>query len=170
MGEIDDFDIEKKEKRPVFLTVLCILSFVWLGFGVLDSFGDLGSGPSSKEDMKAAKVELAKSISELKKNGMESWVPTMQKLGRMAEDLNQNHYLATIITFLITLAGIYAVYLMMKGAKLGFHMYIVYSLLSIGSIYLFVNPSNVPTFIVMTNVVISGLFIFMYSRNLKWLR
>ena len=64
MEELDSDNVERREKRPSFLTVLCIISFVWLGLNALTGLGEITSGPSSEAQMKAGKVELAKSISE----------------------------------------------------------------------------------------------------------
>jgi hypothetical protein len=36
--------------------------------------------------------------------------------------------------------------------------------------YLIVSPVDVPTAVVVVNLIISGLFIFLYSRNLAWLK
>ena len=78
MNEIDNDGIEGRGKRPVFLTVLCVLSFIYMGFGLLAGLVGVVSGPSSSEEMQRAKVDMAKQIGELKKLGMDSWVPTMQ--------------------------------------------------------------------------------------------
>jgi hypothetical protein len=170
MNEIDNDGIERRGKRPVFLTVLCVLSFIYMGFGLLAGLGGVASGPSSSEEMQRAKVDMAKQIGELKKQGMDSWVPTMQKIGRMVEQMNDNHYLSTFLNLIFTLLGIYAVFLMMKGAKFGFHLYIIHSILAIVGVYFYVSAANIPTFVIIVNLTISGVFIFMYSRNLKWMR
>ncbi|MFT6983651.1 MAG: hypothetical protein ACJAUD_002430 [Crocinitomicaceae bacterium] len=170
MNEIDNGEIEVRGKRPNFLTVLCILSFVYLGFGLFGGLGGIASGPSSSEEMQQAKVAMAKQVGDMKNQGLDSWVPAMQKVGRMVEQMNENHYLASFINLLITLLGIFAVYLMIRGGKLGFHLYISYCILATIGVYFYVSAANVPSFIVMFNFVFSGLFIFMYSRNLKWMR
>ena len=94
----------------------------------------------------------------------------MQKIGRMVEQMNDNHYLSTFLNLIFTLLGIYAVFLMMKGAKFGFHLYIIHSILAIVGVYFYVSAANIPTFVIIVNLTISGVFIFMYSRNLKWMR
>lgn len=170
MNVIDNGDIEVRGKRPTLLTVLCILSFVSMGYSVLTNFSGLASGPSSKEEMTAAKAQLSKSIQDSKAQGMDYFVSVIQKVARMGEQLNDNHYPVTIVSLLVSLFGAYGVYLMFRGAKLGFHIYIIHCLLALVTIYLFVSVANIPMFFTLFGFSLSGLFIFLYSRNLKWMR
>lgn len=170
MNVLDNEDIEVRAKRPGFLTVLCILSFVSMGYSVLTNISGLASGPSSKEEMTVAKVELSKSIQELKAQGMDDFVPVIQKIARMGDQLNDNHYGISTVSLLVSLFGAYGVYLMFRGAKLGFHIYIIHCLLAVLTVYFFVSFANVPMFFPLIGFSFSGLFIFMYSRNLKWMR
>lgn len=170
MNEIDNGEIDVREKRPTLLTVLCILSFVSMSYSVLTNGLGLAAGPSSAEEMQYAKVEMASSIHDLKAQGMDNLVPVIEKVARMGEQLNDNHYPISIMSLLVTLFGAYGVYLMFRGAKLGFHIYIMHCLLSVITIYLFVSVANIPMFFPLIGFGLSGLFIFLYSRNLKWLR
>ena len=169
MSEELDNIIESKP-RPGFLTVLCVLSFISTGFGLVSGLFNVFSGPSSSEEMLQAKVELAKKASEMKSMNMQTLADIMNKLSLMTEEINDNFYLASIISLIIVIVGLYGVFLMWKGIKQGFHFYIVYCLLTIASIYIYVSPSNIPSFVVIINLLLSGLFILMYSRNLKWMK
>ncbi|NRA12920.1 MAG: hypothetical protein HRT57_13275 [Crocinitomicaceae bacterium] len=170
MNQIDSDEIEGRGKIPKRLKVLCILSFIWMGLIVIDSAGGLIGGPGSPEEMKLAKVELAKTITELKKQGADSWIPFVQKIERMGDQMNQSYYLMTTTNLLVYLFGAFGVYLMFNGAKLGFHVYIIYSLLSAATIYMYVSVGNVPLAYPIVSLAMSGLFIIMYSKSLKWLR
>ena len=66
--------------------------------------------------------------------------------------------------------GLFGVIFMMRRRKLGFHMYIVYSLLAIGGMLLYVSAENIHISLPIVNVIFSGLFIFLYSRTLHWMR
>jgi hypothetical protein len=66
--------------------------------------------------------------------------------------------------------GCFSAVLMYKRNILGFHAYIIYSLLAAGSIYFFVSPANIPSVILITNLLISLVFVLLYARHLKWLR
>lgn len=170
MTENMNLDMEEPKPRPGFLTVLCVLSFISTGIGLISGLVNFVFGPSSEEQMLATKVEMTKSISELRDAGMDSFVSFMEKIQNMTEEINANFYLASIISLLVVIIGFYGVLQMWKGRKIGFHIYIAYCLLSIASIYIYVSPANVSSIIVIFNLVLSGLFIFMYSRNLHWLK
>lgn len=171
METIESIDGESKERgqRPTFLTVLCVLSFVYIGLSLLLSFPRLFSGPMGEEQMDQAKIEMSKAIDDLETMEMEGFVHMLNQIQRMTESLNDNFYPSTIVSIVILLLGLFSAIKMWQGFKLGFHLYIGYSLLSIIQIYFFVSPADIPTFVIVWNLLISGLFVFMYSRNLKWL-
>jgi hypothetical protein len=156
-------------KRPQFLTVLCILTFISTGMDILSGFPKLFGGPMSAEQMEDQKLELAKSIDQLRELNMESMAVMIEKLERMLDGLNAQFYASTSVALVVLMAGLSAAILMWMGRKIGFHVYIAYSLISAMQVYLFVTPSDIPSIVVILNLLVSGLFIFMYSRNLKWL-
>jgi hypothetical protein len=157
-------------KRPKFLTVLCILTFISTGMDILSGFPKLLGGPMSAEQMDEQKVEMAKSIDQMRELDMESLAVMLEKLERMMEGLNAHFYASTSVAVVVLMIGISAAILMWLGRKIGFHVYIAYSLISVLQVYLFVPPSDIPSIIIILNLLISGVFIFMYSRNLKWLQ
>ena len=169
MSEEIDFMEEEQKRRPGFLTTLCVLSFISIGIGILSGLVNLAAGPSTEDQMIDQRVEMTKSISQLKNTGMHSLADLMEKIQLMSEDINDNFYLAGSLNLIIVLAGLFGVIKMLKGYKMGFHVYILYCLLSIGSMYAYVAASHIPTMIIVVNLIISGLFIFLYSRNLKWM-
>lgn len=159
-----------REPRPGFLTVLCVLSFISTGMGLVSGFVTTLMGPSSDEQMLEAKVEMTKTISDVKELGVSWLVDLLEKIQAMSEQINENFYLASIMSLLVVIFGFYAVLKMYRGFKLGFHLYIGYCLLSIVSLYFYVSAESIPSFIVIFNLLFSGLFIFLYSRNLHWMR
>lgn len=167
---IEPISDEQRDPRPGFLTVLCVLSFISTGLSLISGLVNFVLGPSSEEEMLEAKVEMTKAISDLKEVGMASWVDFMEKVQAMTEQINDNFYLASTLSLITVIIGFYGVIKMWKGFKIGFHLYIAYCLLSIVTLYLYISPENIPSWLVIFNLLFSGLFIFMYSRNLKWLR
>jgi len=166
-----DFDIPQEEqKRPVFLLVLCILTFINTGFSFLTGIFQLISGPISSEKLLDAKVEFAQQASQLKEVGMESFVGLIEKIEKITEASNKHHYLLYLTSIIIVLLGAYGAFLMLKGKKLGFHIYIIYCLLAAFQLYLFVSAQYIPTFLTITGLLFSILWIFLYSRNLKWMK
>lgn len=152
------------------LLVLCILSWIYTGLGLITSLMGLLRGPLSAEKMKEVKVNLLGLLKETE--ALESDVVTdmVAKSIRITEVQNQHHYAVYSLTLLVILIGIYGVYNMFQGKKIGFHLYIIYSLLSVTQIYFFMKVSEVSTVSAIFGFVLSGLFIFLYSRNLKWMK
>lgn len=167
----DELDTINEEKpRPGFLTVLCVLSFISTGLSLIFGLFSFISGPQSDEQMLQSKVDIAKSISEFRKMGMDGMVEMFNKLQLMTEETNNNFYLSGVITLIVASMGLYGVIKMWKGMKQGFHLYIVYSLFSVAGLYFYVSPNNIPSIVIIVNLILSGIFIFMYSRNLKWMK
>lgn len=170
--EQDDtqLDMDEIKKRPKYLQVLCILSFISIGIALLSGLFNLVSGPSSIEQIREMEVVMTNSVNEMERLNFD-WLADMFEKGQaMAVEVNESFYLASFVTITYLLLGLLGVLKMWKGEKRGFHFYIAYCLLSVISMYLYISPSNIPTFSVVFNLMFSGLFILMYSRNLKWMR
>lgn len=173
MDTFDNFEqeeIKQDEKRPQILTVVGVLSLVSMGISFVSQFKELLGGPASKEEIRALKAELAGSITEMKQLGIDGVARAFEQLGLMTEALNNHFYASGISTLIVILVGLSGVLLMFKRRKLGFHLYISYSLLSIIQLYLFVSPVYVPTFLIIWTLLISVVFIFLYSKALKWMK
>ena len=160
----------KEEKRPTLLTVLCILTFVSIGINMLTLLVQLVAGPSSEEEILAERVELSRAISQMQDAGMDGIAQMMEQFMAMTAQIQENFYFAMAISLVTYLVGFFGVLKMFQGEKIGFHLYIVYNLLSIGGIYLYVSPNNIPSMSIIFGLILSGAFIFMYSRNLSWLK
>lgn len=169
-NEIDEFSSKQPAPRPKFLTVLCILSFVALGFGILSALGSVLNGPQTDEQMLEAQVQIAESVNLMRDQGNESFAVFFQQVQNMMVDTNDHHQLATWLNILVVAIGIFAVIRMWNGFRIGFHLYVVYSILGSVVMYFYVSPAHIPMIFPIFSVTISGLFIFMYSRNLHWMR
>lgn len=164
------------EKRPKFLLVISILSFVNIGVSILTSlFGALGGKPSS-EELEAAKLQFANSHEQLEalakseKVNMSYWSDVLTKLEIMSDNMYANFSVYNSLILLVAIFALVAVYLMFTGKKIGFHLYIAYCFLYVIQSYFFTVPSDVPTFVIVLNVLYGGIWVFLYSRNLKWMR
>lgn len=165
--EIDN--TQPEEKRPTLLLVLCILTFINTGLTILTSLVQLVAGPSSEEQMLAEKVQLTKSANELKDAGMDAFAGLIEQMMAMTADIQANFYIAMTVAFVAPLLGLFGALQMFQGKKLGFHFYIIYNLISVGGIYLYVSPENIPSISIIFGLLLSGLYIFLYSRNLPWM-
>jgi hypothetical protein len=157
-------------ERPTFLKVLCILSFISIGLSLVFSLGSLVGGPQSEDEMIAQKVELLEANDELRDSGMDGFADMMEQMTRMNESINANFYMASVVSILALLIGFYGVFSMWQGKKIGFHLYIVYSLISVGQLYLFVSPADIPSIAIIFNLIVAAVFVLLYSRNLHWMK
>jgi hypothetical protein len=157
-------------QRPRGLTILCILTGLSTVFSLFSEFTSLINGPLNETQLRATKIEFTKLIDELKTLEMDSLAVMIEKLNAMTVSLNNQFYAVTLTTICILLVGLSGAVMMWLRNKVGFHLYICYSLLVAVQLYFFVAPSAVPTPILVWNVLISGLFVFLYSRHLSWLK
>lgn len=162
--------MDLQPKRPVFLTVLGILSLITIGFGILSSVLGLLSGPMSAADLEATLAGSAQSAQQLQEMGESEWAETIFKIMQLAVYTNANFYADKLLNLGIYSLGFVGVVSMLKGRKLGFHLYIIYNILSLFSIYASAPIDQVPTFYLGLFGVIATIFVFLYSRNLKWLK
>lgn len=162
-------ETEQRPKRPVLLTVLCILSFITIGFGLLGVLFTLIGGEPSPEKIQAAYNELIQMAGEMR----DKQLTTIADMIEQAADLTvyqQHRYWSVLgINALTMITGFVGVLFMFKGRRLGFHLYIIYNLISVGGMFLIVPSHMVPMVSVIMNLFISGLFIFLYALNLKWM-
>ena len=161
---------QEEEKRPALLLVLSILSFISIGFSILATIIGLLGGPLTEDQIIEQRAEMTQSQTEMRQAGMTGMVSFFDKLEGMLEETNDSFYLSKGVMIITDFLGLFGVIFMMRRRKLGFHMYIVYSLLAIGGMLLYVSPGNIHISLPIVNVIFSGLFIFLYSRTLHWMR
>ena len=154
---------------PIFLIVLVILTLLNTGLALLGGVFSLVVGKPSEKEILESKVQMAKPIIELRKLEMDYFVDVFTKLEAINDAMYANFMMFNLLGIFIAGIGAASAFMMLKRMKLGFHAYIVYSFLSILSVYAFVAPINVPSIFILTNAIFAGLFVFLYSRNLKWL-
>ena len=160
---------EQPTKPPTFLIVLVILTLLNTGLAFLGGVYSLVVGKPSEKEILESKVQMAKPIIELRKLEMDYFVDVFTKLEAINDAMYANFMMFNLLGIFIALIGAASALMMLFRMKFGFHAYIVYSFLSILSVYAFVVPVNVPSILILTNAILAGLFVFLYSRNLKWL-
>ena len=165
----EELDLRNGLKRPVFLKVISVLSFVYLGFQSIKLFLGLIEGKLNSDELIEKKVQLTK-IFRMFDDGSEQVTESIRTTGLILEQTNDSYWLVQILTLIIVAIGVSSVMKMFNGYRIGFHFYIIYSLISVGSIYLYLSPNLVSMPSLLMDVLISGLFIFMYSRNLHWMK
>lgn len=170
MSDLEQYNENQQTERPGFLKTLCILSFISIGFAAISGLLSVVSGPQNDEAMLEAKVEMSKSIDQMREMGSTYFVNFFEQMQGMMVDTNDHHAMATGINILITLLGFFAVIRMWHGFRYGFYAYIAYCLAGAFAVYLYVAPNHVPVLFPIVALVFSALFIFLYSRNLHWMQ
>lgn len=154
---------------PTFLRVLSILTFIYIGFALLGVIVNLVSGPLPEEQVDAILQQYEMLIQQVNDLGSVYWEDQLRKTSNMIRYTNANHYLNVLVLIIGYIVGILGVIWMLQKRKLGFHLYIIYNLIILLSVYLSVPIGEVPSIVIISNAVIAGLFIFLYTRNLKWM-
>lgn len=123
-----------KTNRPTALIVYGILSWLSLGFGLIGVVSNFLSGPPSDEDIRQQEIEM---LSQLTPEMMieSGWV--VSETIDFLKTTQIKFGLLTAITFVEVIIGLIAVIMMFKLRKIGFHLYIVYSLIALGYWILF---------------------------------
>lgn len=160
----------EQKKRPVFLTVLCILTLVWAGIGFLRTLTMLVIGVRSSAEMQKETDLLLKAADKMRSAGFDSLGKYYEQTADMGVQLNQSAYGYAALLMVAVLLGIFGAILMLLGKKLGFHFYIGYTMLGMIAPYFFASSDSIPVAYTILSAFFGLLFVFMYSRNLRWLK
>lgn len=160
----------EQKKRPVFLTVLCILTLVWAGIGFFGTLMMLVRGVRTNLAMQKETDLFLKAADQMRDSGFDSLGKYYEQTADMGVQLNQSAYGYASLLMVAVLLGIFGAILMLLGKKLGFHFYIVYTMLGMIAPYLFASSDSIPVANTILSAFFGLLFVFMYSRNLRWLK
>jgi membrane-associated HD superfamily phosphohydrolase len=150
--------------------VLLVLTWVNTLFSIVTAFFTLIFMRPSAQDLEQEKLEMAQSIVELKKLGMDSFVSLLERLQAMTEAMQPYFIQSNLVNIMVLACGAVAAWFMYRRNQLGFHLYIIYNLASVGSIYLFISPSLIPSVIILVNSLLSLVFVLLYAKHLPWLK
>ena len=157
--------------KPKSLVILSVLTILNTSLAILSGLTSLISGPPSAEQIKKENLEMAKTIVDFRQlDPPPEVIELIEKIQQISTAVNDNFLFFTGISTLFSMIGFASVILMLRKEIYGFHAYIVYSILSSISIYFILSPSEVPTPLIIVNLLFSGLFVYLYSRNLKWIK
>lgn len=135
---------ESKPKRPTLLTVLCILTFIGSGMNLFSSLVIAG--------FYDVFVEIAQEFSK------KFSIPGIDLL----LETKPMFFLVTGIFYAGSLAG---AILMMFLKKIGFHVYTIFQILLVIAPMYFMHLASPG----LPELLFSGLFILLYSMNLKFM-
>lgn len=158
---VDDLESNEVKTRPVFLTVLCILTFVGAGFGVLAGAVGFFTIGMMRDSMELAN-ELGRGIYE--------------EIGMNMDAMYDWQIYANIANFSGALLCLIGALLMWKLKKVGFYLYVPGAFIPVivGALAMqYIMTGLMAGFGmlgIVINVLISGGFVVMYGLNFKHLK
>ena len=167
-GQTLDSNLEHRyaPERPILLTVICIISFVFLGWAILQGILSLILGKFTGSFYAFYQNMLEKSMNDMGDvpPALASTIQTMMdsilKLIEHAPTINA----VTLICSLIALGG---VIMMWNLKKNGFILYVVPKVFLVFFPVLLVGFNFITAFALFFGVIFSGVFIVLYAVNLK---
>jgi hypothetical protein len=159
-------------KRPTLLTVLCILTFIGSGWGIISNINNYMNADISSQVagniLDSAKEQISK---ESGNNGTSNKMAEQVLTGasRMLDPANmKKNALYTILANLLTLGG---AFLMFQMKKLGFWVYIAGTGVAILTPLIVYGASNLMSIGLTAVIGFFGiLFAVLYSLNLKYMK
>jgi hypothetical protein len=165
--EEENLDLEyttKTKERPTFISVLCILSWIYVAITVLSS---LNGSLTSQEEVEA---QLEVSRAQIEESPMAS-NEMMQEIMDFSEDSLENAKTMNLMTLVLMLVEGLAVFMMFKLNKIGFWIYLATNLiLIIGTAYMVPWPNIMSTMTIGFTGLITAVFLILYGVNLKHMK
>ena len=148
---------ETKKQRPVFLSVICILTFIGSGWGALSSLFSLIVGTSG--------------------NSFDAMYSMMGSNPEMADMMSSTmDYLQTTITYgtqisviqlVLTIISLIGAIMMFRLKRLGFYLYAAAQVVMLFVMPYFAGYSWIVLASFIVSAVFAALFIILYAVNLK---
>ncbi len=134
---------DSKPKRPQLLTILCILTFIGSGLGVFGFF------------MVAVNYE----------NTMEIMHNVYANMPEAAFLLNAPRDFF-LISFVLSATSVLGAIMMWNLRKIGFHLYTSSQLIYLVVPFIYFGGETNP----IMNIILTALFVYLYARNLQFMR
>ncbi len=135
--------IEPTPKRPPLLTILCVFTFIGSGMGLI---GFLAVTLNYQTSMEALKVLYAD-------------FPEADFILQAPRDF-------FLIAFLLMSFSLAGAVMMWNLRKIGFHLYTSSQLIYLILPFIYFNNQTNP----FLNIILTALFVYLYARNLQYMR
>ncbi|WP_027421333.1 hypothetical protein [Crocinitomix catalasitica] len=153
-----------KEERGDALLVFCVLSWVYIGFNFLLVMFSFMQGQSSPEEIEMARIAMLEG-QDLEVINMMGWL--FEEFTNYMVITNDNFYLINIVTLMNLIIGFIGVFLMFRLTKMGFYLYLAYSIIPLLLITYFYQGMTIGTVMLMFTGIIGLIFSLMYGSQLK---
>ena len=173
---MNEYAIDKPDdliaaKRPTFLTVLCILTFVVSGYHVIMAIIGLFTSKSfDPQQWQDISNQMGEAMSSADSSSQEMATQIMDAFSSMMQRGIANAMTLGLVAIAASVLSILGAYWMFKLKKIGYYTYIVAKVIGI-IIPLIIFGVNILTIIMYGFiVVIAVLFIVLYGINKKYMR
>ncbi|MBW7866856.1 MAG: hypothetical protein H3C31_00865 [Brumimicrobium sp.] len=161
-------------KRPVFLVVLCILSMLYIFSTTVGVLTSLADGPLTEDQMMVEEAKFYESLAQIESTGARISDDMRSMFKVMIENTkyinNEKHYINSVVNLISLIIGAVGVMFMFNLRKIGFHFYLVYSLLPVVMMYVLVPMYLVSTVVVILSLSVATIFALLYGSQLKCMR
>lgn len=161
---------EKQVKRPTFLTVLCILTFIGSGWGILSELFSLITSGMVNQNVQMEQYSQAidqLSDSAASSSFLSNLLSSSQEVVQASMMYSKQIAICGLILSIVSLTG---AILMFRLKRIGFCFYTAAQVLMLVVTPIFIGFS----WVAMAGVIFSGIFalifIIMYALNLKYMR
>ena len=153
-----------EKARPNGLTALCILSWIWMAIALLSVFSEINTGRLTEADIRAQKIVLLESQTE-ETLEFNSWM--VNDTIEMLYISSNNFTTMVVINLAAILLGLAGVFFMFQLRKLGYHLYIIYSILSVSYWVYYFHGLTFGWIFIGFSAVFAILFVILYGTQLK---
>jgi hypothetical protein len=156
----------EKITRPVFLTVLCILTFIGTSFVIVSNLIGLAMAPVVKGMTGMAESQMDQAMGEVSTDAP-GFAPILQKLMGTGMAAMEHYTQIVLIKIVFAAIALFGAILMWKLKKTGFYLYSGAQVLLIASLFVILGGSGFAFLAILGTLFFSTLFIILYALNLK---
>lgn len=160
---------ENKKQRPTFLMVLCILTFIGSGWGILSNLysvfmaGVLNGGNFQME-------QYSTMMNEMEGEGLGSfWSNFLSSSMEVAQIAMMHAREIAIMQLVLSIVSLVGAILMFQLRRLGFYLYVAAQIIMLFVLPYFAGFSSIVIISLVGSAFLSLIFIVMYAVNVKYM-
>lgn len=167
-----DLYTPQQKKKPNLLIVLLVLSGIYIATNTFGTVQAFMNGPLSQEQVDKQLSTLYGFIDDSKAEGAsEGIIRSFKIIASNTEYINNEaFYLYNTLTLISLIFGAVSIFFIYKLKKIGFHLYIIYCLLPVLSMYIVFPTGMVSTYSIVFLLITGTIFSLLYGKNLKYLK
>lgn len=168
--ELDAQQTSEAPKRPTFLTVLCILTFVWSGYTVLTSLlGIFTSNSFDQEEWQEISVQVSGAMDQADSQTQDVMEMAMDAVASTIEAGIENAVMLGVVGFLAAALSFFGAFQMFKLKKMGYYLYILSKVVGVFIPLMLLGVNLITGFMYGIGGFIAIVGIILYGVNKKHL-